>query len=660
MIAWGNYIGWNNKGTGNPGKALALLEEYPGAAAAYSLRDISGSNDNVVRVRRSSNDDEQDFTASEVSGGALATFVGAGNDGFVTTWYDQVPVEELSSAYGTSISGTVFGTTDSYTGVAPISSGNFYRIQWTVSAIQTRGRVRFRNFADGSNITVLAGQGNLAYFTENGVYTSYVASDAGVSLVFLGDSGQGFTYSNVSVVEIDRIPNDATQTSASAQGKIVDSGSLIKINNKPAIQSSGAEYMDFTTTTTSGFSAKSVFAVTNFEMTGSATRLLYSDNFNFSNESQIITGGTSDNRITFANQASGTNYNSNYGVMAQDDLGLLTGLFDGSSSEIYIDSVLGTNTAYKGTLNATGGYLWSLNGTGNFWIGKHCEIIIYNTDQSSNQSGIEDNINLYYRIYTPLLDDFGGAFAAYSLRNLSSNTTNVVRVRRSSDDAEQDFTADEVSDGTLTTFVGGSNDGFVTTWYDQSGNSNHSTQASAAAQPKVVANGGLILENNKPSIDFDGTAQYMDLNNLDSSENVSVFTALKLDTNNDDSQFYNMIETGDKAISLGQGGIGTSAVFGSRYYNINTASNIDTDGASMLASLSVVMLSNFFTSSSSADLFLNGTAGATTDSARLSTSGSALGGNNFGNNLFDGKMQEMVVYLSDKSADRTGIERKYK
>ena len=81
---------------------MPLLDTYTGASAAYSLRNLSSSTTNVVRVRRSSNDDEQDFTASEVGGGALATFVGAG-DGFVTTWYDQVPTEELSSAYGTSI-----------------------------------------------------------------------------------------------------------------------------------------------------------------------------------------------------------------------------------------------------------------------------------------------------------------------------------------------------------------------------------------------------------------------------------------------------------------------------------------------------------------------------------------------------------------------------
>lgn len=103
----------------------------------------------------------------------------------------------------------------------------------------------------------------------------------------------------------------------------------------------------------------------------------------------------------------------------------------------------------------------------------------------------------------PLLDTYTGAAAAYSLRNLSSSTTNVVRVRRSSNDDEQDFTASEVSGGALTTFVGAGNDGFVTTWYDQSGNSNNATQTSAANQPKIVDAGSLITKGSFPAITFD-------------------------------------------------------------------------------------------------------------------------------------------------------------
>ena len=33
--------------------------------------------------------------------------------------------------------------------------------------------------------------------------------------------------------------------------------------------------------------------------------------------------------------------------------------------------------------------------------GKMQEVIIYDSDQSSNRTGIESNINTYYSIYTP-------------------------------------------------------------------------------------------------------------------------------------------------------------------------------------------------------------------------------------------------------------------
>ena len=213
------------------------------------------------------------------------------------------------------------------------------------------------------------------------------------------------------------------------------------------------------------------------------------------------------------------------------------------------------------------------------------------------------------------------AAAAYSLRNLSNSYTgNVVKVRRNSDDAEADFTAVEVSDGTLLAWVNtdidkldlqaesgglignvtnetatgfdfsvnnegssgfkhllspanvttgiytatfdvvlnsgslskviirngnppeeevlvaGANsftftpsgiagiyfrtdatavadvsitnitltqttaDGHVSTWYDQSGNTNHATQATPASQPKVVDAGVLVLSNGNAAI----------------------------------------------------------------------------------------------------------------------------------------------------------------
>jgi len=111
----------------------------------------------------------------------------------------------------------------------------------------------------------------------------------------------------------------------------------------------------------------------------------------------------------------------------------------------------------------------------------------------------------------PVLDHVPGAAAAYSLRRLSNAYTGpVVKVRRSSDSTTADFTAAEVVDGTLTAWVG-AGDGFVRTWYDQSGNARNATQATAGYQPKVVSSGVLVTEGGKAAMRFDGTGDFLDL-----------------------------------------------------------------------------------------------------------------------------------------------------
>lgn len=108
-----------------------------------------------------------------------------------------------------------------------------------------------------------------------------------------------------------------------------------------------------------------------------------------------------------------------------------------------------------------------------------------------------------------LLDTYTGAAAAYSLRQLRTGVTNVVRVRRSSDNTEQDFTAAQVTDGTLTAFCG-AGDGFVRTWYDQSGNDRNMQQASSSNQPLLVTSGSVNTFNSKPAVSFNGSSQYFE------------------------------------------------------------------------------------------------------------------------------------------------------
>lgn len=136
-----------------------------------------------------------------------------------------------------------------------------------------------------------------------------------------------------------------------------------------------------------------------------------------------------------------------------------------------------------------------------------------------------------------LLDTYTGAAVAYSLRQLSSTTTNVVRVRRSSDNTEQNFTANQITDGTLTSFCGVGN-GFVTTWYDQSGNNRNAIQTTLLNQPQIVSNGSVIFQNGKPTIKTDGNdflkTTALNIYNLTSNlSSFQVVTELSNNINND-------------------------------------------------------------------------------------------------------------------------------
>lgn len=70
---------------------LKPLDYYTGSAAAYSLRQLTGSAVYAIKVRRDSDNTTQDigFDASgSLDTGSLLSFVGS-NSGYVNTWYDQ-------------------------------------------------------------------------------------------------------------------------------------------------------------------------------------------------------------------------------------------------------------------------------------------------------------------------------------------------------------------------------------------------------------------------------------------------------------------------------------------------------------------------------------------------------------------------------------------
>lgn len=91
-----------------------------------------------------------------------------------------------------------------------------------------------------------------------------------------------------------------------------------------------------------------------------------------------------------------------------------------------------------------------------------------------------------------LLDEISGGEFAYALFQLKSTATNCIRVRRSSDNSEQDFgfVAGALDTSSLLSFVG-ANNGFIVTWYDQTGNGYNATLSTASQQLRIVTSGAM-------------------------------------------------------------------------------------------------------------------------------------------------------------------------
>jgi hypothetical protein len=246
-----------------------------------------------------------------------------------------------------------------------------------------------------------------------------------------------------------------------------------------------------------------------------------------------------------------------------------------------------------------------------------------------------------------LLDTFSGAAAAYSLRNLqgrSGKDSAIVRVRRSSDNTESDFTATEVSDGTLAAWVGAGNDGFVRTWYDQSGNGRDAQQATAASQPSIVSSGSVVTDGLKPALSFNSDfLKTSPFGGWDSDSLFLVFSCTAL------NQF---VVDGDTANNIS---LWTTTTAGSLRYAVGLfpqLSNIYTLGSRAL--VTGIALS---TNPTSSTVKVNG------DQRTLNVGTNKRNGLTFGGSgdtppalLLTGKISEAIIYPADKSSEQNAIE----
>jgi hypothetical protein len=131
--------------------------------------------------------------------------------------------------------------------------------------------------------------------------------------------------------------------------------------------------------------------------------------------------------------------------------------------------------------------------------------------------------------FVGLLDTYPGARAAYSVRRLSGTYNgSAIKVRRGNDNATQDigFTAaGNLDTGLLATFVG-ANNGFVETWYDQSGNGSNLTQTANDRQPEIVNTGTLETVDGISALRYNNS-DFMDNSGINTSPTMTLFHVAK-------------------------------------------------------------------------------------------------------------------------------------
>lgn len=251
--------------------------------------------------------------------------------------------------------------------------------------------------------------------------------------------------------------------------------------------------------------------------------------------------------------------------------------------------------------------------------------------------------------FTGLLDLYPGAAAAYSVRQLSTSATLSMRVRKEvstvSEETDIGFVNNELDTAALLAFASNADNGdvFVVTWYDQSGSvpPNNAINSTAASQPKIVSSGAVLLDNGKPSIEFDGTDDSLSVSfGTTYSQPNSIFTVC----NKTDHAGY-LFDGVSGSLRHAQGNstwVFSGAVLSNAYPNTDLGSQ-------------VVFTSIFDGANTST--YLNGSNTITGNAGTQGVSGLQLGRiwNKAAPSL-NGAIQEFIFYPSDQSSNRTGVE----
>lgn len=261
--------------------------------------------------------------------------------------------------------------------------------------------------------------------------------------------------------------------------------------------------------------------------------------------------------------------------------------------------------------------------------------------------------------FVGLLDAYPNASAAYSLRKLrNAYAGNCIRVRRSSDNTEQNigFVNNALDTATLLTFCGAGN-GFVTTWYDQSGNANDVSQIAATSQPQIVNSGSLITSNGKNALNFDGANDSLSRASIMIGTTARTQLLVYQPNNSTGSFTYSIF--GQSGGTAGNGTWSmiqdrTAGVTGDPYF-AGFAADL---GNGLSTPNTLQKLAQFYYTGTNGSLYKNSTLLQSANISLNSPSNGLLGigASQATNEYANSKISECIIYLTNQISNRSGLE----
>jgi len=402
-------------GPSNPPTApMEFGDNFAGVTAYYSLRRFTkGEDNNAIRVRRSSDDTEQDigFDANgDLDSTALTTFVNEEttflNDTFDGTY-------SYTAALGSaSVTGGVLDFPDTsntivFTSLTNTLKTQQVRVTFTILNYVS-GDINFENYSSGAQGTTRSANGTY-------VETLTIASSGNNNFGFSGTMQGQIDDFKIEQLTADGAVttwydqsgngNDATNSTASEQPLIVDGGTLVEENGKAGVDFDGSDDILNANGINQGTNDYAVFTTISTNNTGDW--IAYSNGTSRTGEGGIALFGSAPTgyRPRLWNQSSASITHAATSSSGQT-LHSVIGDRDDLSSQ-YINGALG-NTVDISSYSAI-----DLSNSGDFTIGSGFgytnrpsnstiqELIFFDSDQSSNRTGIESNINDHFDIYTP-------------------------------------------------------------------------------------------------------------------------------------------------------------------------------------------------------------------------------------------------------------------